>query len=318
MAEQVHTETRTTTHTQVEQRQSMLSNVLAIIGFIILIVIVLWGLFHIASLSQPWLSSLFKKAAPALTVTIPSNAISGDSITVSWKYSTPEKGMYAFLYQCKNNFRFETTGNASAIPCGAAYAIQTTSNTVGVTPTLSGTASTSVPVSVIFIPSATSSKQAQGTATVVVHPKVVTMTPVEPAPVTPAKPVTPTPVNRGPADLSVSIISVTSDGSGNAVATFDIGNVGGNASGSYYFTAQLPMNGGYTYTSPVQYSLAPGDHIVNTLRFAQAVSGNVSVVVDPQNMVSESSESNNYTSQFLNTPYNYNQPYYPNQYPYVY
>ena len=105
-------------------------------------------------------------------------------------------------------------------------------------------------------------------------------------------------------------------------ATFDIANVGGSSSGSYYFTAYLPTIQGYNYTSPRQASLAPGAHIVNTLRFTQANGGSFSVSVDPSNAVRESNERNNYASQPVggsaylpNYGPQYSQPYNTYQYP---
>ncbi len=41
-----------------------LSRILAIIGFIILLIIVIWGLAHMAVLSSPCFSSLFRQASP--------------------------------------------------------------------------------------------------------------------------------------------------------------------------------------------------------------------------------------------------------------
>ncbi len=320
--------------TREEPRASLLSSTLAIVGFIILIVIVLWGLLHLATLAQPWLASLFNnKTSASIQVSAPANATSGDLFTVSWKYSTSEKGMYALLYQCKNNFRFETPGAGSAmntIPCGAAFIVPSTGNKTSVKPMLSGTASASIPISIIFMPSATtstssgqgSSKRAEGSTTVVIHPAAVVAapTPVSPT-VTPVSPVNrdvSSPALAGQADISVRILSLNTDGSGMATAVFDIANVGGSSSGIYYFTAQLPtspyaqgyggtMQSGYNYTSPAQSPLGPGDHVVNTLRFTQAVSGVFSVAVG----VSDGNQSNNYASQQILMPY-----YYPNQYPY--
>jgi len=182
------------------------------------------------------------------------------------------------------------------------------------------------PFTMLFLPLATSSLQAQGTATIVVNPKasaeqVKTVTPVAPAPVS---------RSSGPADLMVRIISVSSDASGMASAAFDISNVGSGYSGGYYFTAQLPTaaygqtyygtpsQGTYTYTSPAQSSLGPGDHIVNTLRFSQAQSSGIfSVTVDPSNTVTDSNRTNNYAYQSLGTYYQA-QPYYYNPQPYPY
>ncbi len=297
-----------TTHQ--EPKPSLLSNVLAIVGFIILIVIVLWGLLHIATLASPWLSSLFNRTSTSVQVTAPKNATSSEAFSVSWKYSTSEKGMYGLLYPCKDTFRLETsgTGAANTIPCGAAFTVPSNEKSIVVTPRLSGTVSMSVPLSIIFIPSATSSKQAQGSATVLVHPSAARVEPA--APVTPTKPRAIT-----PADLSVSILGANVDASGMAIVEFDIANNGGSLSGTYYFDAYLPTQSAYTYSSPAQSSLAPGDHIVNTLRFSQTVPGSISVVVDPAQTVHESNENNNYASQPLNAPYYTPQPY---QYPYIY
>src|SRR3989344_5720416 len=98
------TEAVRTTHPPAssEPRTGLLSNVLAIIGFIILVVIILWGIFHLASLGGPWLSSLFNQtSSSSVQVSAPANATTSIPFTVSWKYSTSEKGTYAFLYQCK-------------------------------------------------------------------------------------------------------------------------------------------------------------------------------------------------------------------------
>lgn len=323
-------------HSYVEPRASLVSNTLAIVGFIIVIVIVLWGLFHIARLGVPWLSSLFGDRAASIQVTAPASVTSGVPFTVSWKYSTSEKGTYAFLYQCKDIAHFQSSvgGAVMTIPCGAAFTLPAANNSLLLTPQLSGTASTSVPLSIVFIPSATSTssgqatKQVQGNATVIVNP--ATTPPATPPPATTTPPMqqpttTPPvvqnpPASAGPADLSVQILSVVPDGAGGGIATFDIGNDGLSATGVYSFTAQLPMEGGRLYSSQPQASLAPGDHVVNTLRFSQAASGIFSVVVDAGTK-NEARTDNNYASREFVMPYvppTYPQyPQYP-QYPYAY
>src|SRR3989344_3718261 len=170
MADTVKTETEhtTTVHTFAEPKASLVSNTLAIVGFII--VIVLWGLFNIATLGAPWLSSLFGRGSETIKITAPASVTSGTPFAITWKYSSSEQGTYAFLYQCKDvvHFRSDVAGAPATVPCGAAYTIATTNNTLTLTPQLSGTASTSVPLSIVFIPSATTSKQVQGSATVTV------------------------------------------------------------------------------------------------------------------------------------------------------
>ncbi len=317
---------RTLTHSshtviQEEPKPSLLSNILAIVGFIILITIVIWGLVHLAGISRGWFSSLFgNKAATAISVTAPATTTSGAPFTVSWKYNEPTKGTYAFLYQCRSGLRFQT--GSMGIPCGVAFTIPSEKKELSLTPVFSGSSALSVPLSIIFMPSA-SGTQAQGSANTTVVPgqAPVIPTPVPapppaggPAPTptpAPAPPLTPV----SPADISVRVTSVNTDASGMTAVSFDITNVGGSASGSYYFTANLPTQSGYTYTSPAQASLAPGSHIANTLRFTQAVSGVFSVSVN----ASDANQGNNYASQSVSAPYynNYNSYNYNNTSPFA-
>jgi hypothetical protein len=95
-----------------------------------------------------------------------------------------------------------------------------------------------------------------------------------------------------------------------AAVQFDIQNIGGSHSGSYTFQAQIPTSQPYTFTSQVQPSLAPGSHVVNTLRFSPAVNGTFSV----QLLASDSRTSNNYASQWVTGSHPVYQPQYP-QYP---
>ncbi|MDP3965251.1 MAG: CARDB domain-containing protein [bacterium] len=78
---------------------------------------------------------------------------------------------------------------------------------------------------------------------------------------------------------------------------FLISNVGGTSTGTWYFTAQLPIYPDYAYASPAQVSLARGASIENMLRFKNAVPGGAfHVSVDPANQVNELSENNNTAS----------------------
>ena len=307
-----------------EPRASLLSNILAIVGFIILIVVVIWGLVHLAGISRTWLSSLFGGGASAIEVSAPERAVSGVPFDVSWKYNEPVEGTYAFLYQCRSGLQFQTPGPSGnmSIPCGAAFTLASATKEISLTPFLGSDGALDVPVSIVFMPNATSTdstsspqagagqaaQQAQGSATVTIPPAEAPApapAPEPPAP-TPSPVPAPPPVARTPADLSVRIVSVTSDGYGNGAAVFDIANVGGSSSGAYHFSASLPTRSGYAYTSPAQSPLAPGSHIVSTLRFSQAVSGVFTVSITTP----DANQSNNYASQFLNAPYyNYNDAY---------
>jgi len=309
---------------------SLASNILAIVGFIILIVVVIWGLVHLASLSRGWFSSLFG-ASTVIEVTAPTEAISGMPFTVSWEYDEPTPGSYALLYQCEDGLQLQTpalaAGFKNGIPCGAAFTVSSETKEISITPRVLGSVVLEVPISILFLPSSTSTKQAQGSATIAIAPSEEVV--VEPAPTVVEEPSTPAPtaptVSSAPADLSVRIMSVNVDATGQGVATFDIANVGGRSSGTYYFTAQLPTFAGYTYSSPAQISLAPGAHITSTLRFSGGTAGIVSVSITTP----DANAGNNYASQSVSTSYyspytpNYNtytpqyQTYpYTNQYPY--
>src|SRR3989338_2282134 len=96
-------------YVQEEPKASLASNILAIAGFIILIVVVIWGLIHLANISRTWFSSLFGSNA-AIEVTAPESATSGIPFNLSWTYDEPVDGTYAFLYQCETGLAFQTPG----------------------------------------------------------------------------------------------------------------------------------------------------------------------------------------------------------------
>ncbi len=319
------------------EKASLLSNILAIIGLIILVIIIVWGLVHVAELSSGWFTSIFPASGPSIKVSAPSDAASGAPVTLSWNYSTTAAGSYAFLYQCQSDFQFaviNTTNNtASGIPCGAAFQITPTNQSIQVLPLLSGTSSVSVPFSILFVP--TSGTQVEGSATMTIHPgsgiattqstSAVKTTVQTPAVTATATHVATARTYSSPADLAVHVISANIDQYGNAVVTFSVSNIGGTRSGSYSFTAQLPTSG-YSamapYASSIQAPLPVGGYIVNTLRFSQATGGVFSVALT----ANDANQSNNYASQLmsgLQTPnygygynYNYNYNAYNNYNPY--
>ncbi|MBI2610857.1 hypothetical protein HYW60_02900 [Candidatus Kaiserbacteria bacterium] len=298
-----------TPYTPEEPKANLASNILAIVGFIILIVVVIWGLVNLASLSRGWFASLFAGGEAVIEVTAPESATSGTPITISWEYDKPTSGTYAFLYQCASGLGFQTPGVVGmvGIPCGAAFTIGGEEKSISLTPYLSAREPLDVPLSILFMPSATGT-QAQGSAAVRISPlSSVTPSPTpiptgapEPTPEpTPTPEPEPAPSPRLPADLSVRIISVSVDMSGNGIAIFDITNVGGTDSGTYYFSASLPTQTGYTYASPAQNPLAREAHIVSTLRFSQARGGVFSVSITTP----DANASNNYASQTVTAPY---------------
>ncbi len=301
------------------QSPGLLANILAVAGFIILIVIIVWGAYHLLRLTGAGISSLFSRTGTEIKITTPTTSVeSGKAFPLAWDYAPKEAGSFAVLYQCKAGFRFETNApTRAALPCGNAFTVGA-DKTINLVPVLTGTTTIDVPVSVVFVPSATSSSaRPQGATTIKVTAATgAATTPTKPTtPSTPATSAAPRPA--GKPDLSVRILSV---GTVNPVSgmienrypgpediaavQFDIANNGTGSTGSYAFTVSLPLQGGYVYTSPAQSSLTPGSHVVNTLRFkpVQSGGGTVTVSVDPYGSVSESNESNNAGAIFIGAP----------------
>lgn len=82
---------------------------------------------------------------------------------------------------------------------------------------------------------------------------------------------------------------------------FTVTNQGTNTTGNWDFSAQLPTNQSYTFHSPTQQALNPGDRIDFMLHLdaGQARTGTnqvVTITLDPNKNVSESNENNNFAS----------------------
>jgi hypothetical protein len=306
-----------------QQSPGLLANILAVAGFIILIVIIVWGAYHLLRLAGVGVTNIFSRFGDEteIALTAPTQPVqSGKPITVAWQYTPTENGAYAFLYQCKAGFRFTVAngGSSTAIPCGNAFVVGDKTS-LSIVPMLSGTSSLEVPLSVVYIPSATSSEtRPQGTATVTVTAaNGSTATPTQPRPTTSTgssgTTSTSGTVQSGTADLSVRILAVgVIDMYGNFVARaplsphetaavkFDIANNGTAKSASYYFSVNLPMQPAYVYRSVAQTPLAPGAHIESTLRFrpVQSGGGTVSVILNTEKMP-DASLGNNTASQWF-------------------
>ncbi len=97
-------------------------------------------------------------------------------------------------------------------------------------------------------------------------------------------------------DSTDSFVKAATIPSGSRVAVkFAITNIGTNASGTFSFIAKIPTKSSYTFNSPVQQSLLPGEHIDYVLGFDQAKKGTdetITITADSNNNVVESDEHN--------------------------
>ena len=81
--------------------------------------------------------------------------------------------------------------------------------------------------------------------------------------------------------------------------TFTIKNIGAAATGAWRWSASIPTQTAYVYTSDAQPSLAPGDSIDYTMGFDQAASGAnqvISITANPDKAVTESDLKNDSAS----------------------
>lgn len=118
----------------------------------------------------------------------------------------------------------------------------------------------------------------------------------------------------GHPDLAISIIQTgLMDKNGDFIATssvpkdfeaailFEVRNIGDASSGGWKFFANLPVTEG-NFTSEPEPSLAPGDRIRFTIGFGEllnAGSNKATIIIDPEDLISDSNRANNSASTTL-------------------
>ncbi|MCC7500469.1 hypothetical protein IT396_01550 [Candidatus Nomurabacteria bacterium] len=258
--------------------------IVAVLGLIVVLLLGAWGIIQLAF----WLPSLvgnvtgsiggiFKgePAKEAVTLSLPAQTTSGDAFTLSWaSRNASGSRTYGLAYQCKEGVSFEVTlpGKAAQkVACDTPFKLDGATSSVRITPTLAGTTATPIGVSVAATDSTGAITATSTGGTTVAAAKTTTTTP-KPATST-AKPAsTYYPSGRtqnlyGYSDLQVGINSAYVS-SGRAAIQFTVQNIGTNvAPANWFFTANLPIDGGYTYQSPTQQALYPGDRIVFTMGY---------------------------------------------------
>ncbi|MBM3272115.1 hypothetical protein FJY94_02415 [Candidatus Kaiserbacteria bacterium] len=320
------------------RRTGLLGDIVSIVALIILGLILIWGAYHIFSLSKGWIASLFPRSqeSSGIVITAPGEVRSGTGFDISWKNKTGKEGGYAFAYQCKSGLSFvmkNANGEPEKVPCGTAYRIPLSLGTsISLKPTLTG-ASTTVPFSIILATgTSTPTVIAQGNSTLTVLPGID----LEPIPGPGSAGATENPRQpAGQPDLAVTIIAVGYIDPGTdqfvvgaptmpsalSAVQFDIANVGSATTGSWVFSAVLPTGTGFVYRSPSQVPLAPGEHILNTLRFSgTAVNGETFTVTasDTRDMNTKNDSASTFVPGNPYPQYAPTYQYYQPTYDYIY
>jgi hypothetical protein len=337
------------------------SRVLAIIGFVALIIIGMYGSVRVAQ-SVPGafskmaaaivsITSIFVPANETITLSLPTYTVQHDTpVTVAFDHQNKKvNGTYTFRYSCIDGVLVTTIagdGTTSTIGCNQPYPFAPFNNSVTVTPLSEKTRFADIEIFVGFTPEGTGTATVIGSTVMTIEnaklstsaltpggtteTPVVTPTPTPtPAP-TPKPTPKPTPPPRttivvpqgrmsdpnGYTDLIARIIEVgviDSTGAFTASSTpnrtsrvavrFAVENIGTKtAAKEFTFSAVLPTYPPYTYFSPTQIILGPGDRIEYTIGFdAFEVdnTGDFLVNVDPTGSVNEKDKTNNVVKQTI-------------------
>lgn len=255
--------------------------IIAVIGLIAVLLLGAWGIIQLAFFIPTFLSSLAggvaKPAAKEMVlVSVPSSVTANQPFTLSWSH-TDGNGQYSYAvsYSCADGLSVKAplpTGALQSVPCNTPFNYTGAVSQMALT--AANTATTKTPVS--FAVSATKLSSGAVTATGSAN----TIVAAAPAPVkTAAKPAAakyvantqPRAALFGSPDLQVRVVSNLTAGvrAGSQVSLqFIVENVGTNvAPKNWIFTASLPYSPAYTYQSPSQPALYPGDKVVYTLGY---------------------------------------------------
>lgn len=325
------------------------SRVLAIIGFVGLIIIGMYGSVRVAQavpgvFSQMAsaivsITSIFVPANETISVTLPSYTVAHDApVTVAFDHQNKktEGGSYAFRYSCADGVTVSTivNGVVTELGCNVPFTFAPFNNSVTVTPASALTRFADVEVFVAFTPEGAATATVIGSTlmtientslstSVLTPPTNGTETPATPTPPV-TKPTTPAappkketiivPQGRasdpnGYTDLTARVIEVGYiDSTGAFIASstpsraervavrFAVENIGTKTSKEFTFSAVLPTYPPYTYFSPSQVALGPGDRIEFTVGFDSFVRENVGDIVinvDPTGGLNERNKDNN-------------------------
>lgn len=236
----------------------------------------------------------------------------GERFVVSWDSNIDEAGAYSISYSCVDDVEIdiETASGVRRLICDNPFTLGTNPGSVTLVSTLNKeNAFVDVPINVSFSQGNTAPLASNSVVVTIQNGDInagtfgetgstITAEPVEqietkPRTTTTSQPrsVVYTSIATGPADLVISNITTL----GNNKIIFTVSNNGGRSTGNWTFNYNTPTSPKETISSPLQMSLGPNQSILYTLTFNAKASGNQNVVVqlDPSNLISEASETNN-------------------------
>lgn len=260
--------------------------VIAVVGLIAVLVLGAWGIIQLAFFIPSFLSNLAggtvnrTETKESLSVAVPVAVNAEQVFPLTWTHKN-FSGQYGYTisYACAEGLSVKAplpNGTWQSVSCNTPFNYINATTTSPITASVAGdkaiTAGFTVTATKLSSGAVTSSASANAS-----------VAPAKKAATTPAKTTTKSsstktsyvPSGRttnlyGSPDLQVRMLSNPGVvyGGQKVSLQFAIENVGTNiASANWIFTANLPYQGGYTYQSPTQQALYPGDKIVYTLGY---------------------------------------------------
>lgn len=277
------------------------------------------------------LQSFFDPAERIVLFMTDSQAVIGEPFVVTWEHRGKDsEGSYAFAYECRDGIHLSLATDSrddATVFCNVPTPILDTDTTLTMTARGTVAGAVEVPVRVEYVENGTTIVTQLGILNVSVQEKrfdTATSTDDGTTPTTggttPGQTTTTVtnigtfPALTGKADFTVNFLAVgtvksdgtdfeeedelpRSPGSGRRAAIqFEVKNEGTNVSDEYRFDVQLPTSPSYTYKSPTQDALFPGDRIVFTVGFTKVRNANEDdfrIRVDIDDDTDESRENNN-------------------------
>jgi hypothetical protein len=266
----------------------------AILGLIAILLLGAWGIIQLAFFISDLVSNAGGQASSSqqtsghefITASIPAEATTGQSVTITWNH-TGSSGNYSYQlsYSCVAGMTFKApvpTGSTQTVSCDTPFNYTQASTSLALTPLYSGTTDAKVTITIMATNLATGAVTAQTSGSMTVHPGKTASKPAT----TTKKPTTSSSSSKakstyvassrsyqslyGYSDLAVTITSAYSQ-NGNAALQFVVQNVGTNVTPSHWtFVANLPS--GYQYQSAPQQALYPGDKIVYSMGYSDYTS----------------------------------------------
>lgn len=298
--------------------KSIIGKILFVIGVIIILILLASLIIRfvprifggLANIGSSFGSILGKEEIVVTSSDV--NLGNGERFVVSWESDINKTGVYNISHACVDNVNIdiETASGVRRLICGSPFTLGQNPGSVTLIASLSKENTfVDVPIQVNFV-QGQDNVLATGEVLVTIQngdpnvgtgisakpveeeaPSTTSQTNTRGTQTTQPRTVVNTPTVTGPADLAISNIASF----GNNQIIFTVTNKGGRNTGTWFFTYTTPTEPKETISSPLQMSLGPNQSILYTLTFAAKSNGNqtVAVQLDPNNTISESSETNN-------------------------